>query len=269
MDAVADHGVITGDTISNKIVDLGRLLKLEEPHRPKTSSSSSNATAWTSSRSPGTSCSEATQGPVGRRQEMTGRVSGRRSACRFRPDGTNPLGQARQTHAAHPRPVPVVIFGVTGDLSRKKLMPAITTWRPAAAVVRTGRTPPAGTGPTGLRADRPRRGQDHAAPRSAREVWDRLAGKSALPVQGTFDDSVSFAKLAETLRRNLDVERGNWRQPRLLPVHPAERLPVVTEQLKNRAGRPQRRPVEPGGIELSGHDPQSAIEPTGWSKRLL
>ena len=69
----------------------------------------------------------------------------------------NPLRDKRDKRM--PRiagPCAVVIFGVTGDLATKKLMPRSTTGqpRPVAAFVRAGRVRPAGLGGRGLQQRR-------------------------------------------------------------------------------------------------------------------
>ena len=106
---------------------------------------------------------------------------------------TNPLRDPRDLRL--PRiagPCSIVIFGVTGDLSRKKLLPAIYD------LANRGLLPPS-FGLTGFaRRDwtedhfrdfvtRARAGSI-AAPRSSESTWKQLA-KGIRFVQGTFDDS--------------------------------------------------------------------------------
>ena len=103
----------------------------------------------------------------------------------------------------------VVIFGVTGDLSRKKLMPAIYDLAnrgllpPSFALVGFARRDWADEDFGKIVYDAVK---EHARTPFRQEVWDRLA-EGIRFVQGSFDDDASFARLAETLGK-LDAERG-------------------------------------------------------------
>ena len=163
---------------------------------------------------------------------------------------TNPLRDARDKRL--PRiagPCGLVIFGVTGDLSRKKLMPAIydlanrgllppgfaLTASPAATGRRrtSGRSSTRPSGPT-------------PAPRSTRTVWDRLAEGFRF-VQGSFDDDDSFDRLELTVARPRPGPR-HGRQPCVLPVDPARRLPRGVQAAGPlRPLGPGRAPVAPRG----------------------
>src|ERR1700759_4834204 len=106
-------------------------------------------------------------------------------------------------------PCAVVIFGVTGDLARKKVVPAIYD------LANRGLLPP-----NFALVGFARRDWDDAA--FAEEVlqdvkahsrtpfrqviWDRLADGCRF-VEGTFDDDAAFTRLAEVLDK-LDAERG-------------------------------------------------------------
>jgi glucose-6-phosphate 1-dehydrogenase len=123
---------------------------------------------------------------------------------------TNPLRDPRDKRL--PRiagPCSLVIFGVTGDLSRKKLMPAIYD------LANRGLLPP-GFSLTGF-ARRDWDSQDfgqivyeavrqHARTPFRQNVWDRLAEGFRF-VSGSFDDDDAFDRLAETVQ-DLDRERG-------------------------------------------------------------
>ena len=115
---------------------------------------------------------------------------------------TNPLRDPRDKRL--PRiagPCGLVIFGVTGDLSRKKLMPAIYD------LANRGLLPP-GFALVGF-ARRDWDAQDfgqvvhdavreHARTPFRQEVWDRLAEGFRF-VQGSFDDDDAFDRLDETV----------------------------------------------------------------------
>jgi len=157
----------------------------------------------------------------------------------------------------------VVIFGVTGDLSRKKLMPAIYD------LANRGLLPPSFSLVGFARRDWADQDfgeivydavKEHARTPFRQEVWDRLA-EGIRFVQGSFDDSAAFATLAETLA-NLDTERGTGGNHAFYLSIPPKAFPVVCEQLKksgladSHAGQWSRVVIE----KPFGHDLQSAIE---------
>lgn len=122
----------------------------------------------------------------------------------------NPLRDKRDKRM--PRiagPCSVVIFGVTGDLARKKLMPAIYDLAnrgllpPSFALVGFARRDWADQDFSQVVLDAVKQ---HARTPFRQEVWDRLA-EGIRFVQGTFDDEKAFEDLAETLAK-LDAERG-------------------------------------------------------------
>ena len=114
----------------------------------------------------------------------------------------NPLRDKRDKRM--PRiagPCGVVIFGVTGDLARKKLMPAIYD------LANRGLLPPSFSLVGFARRDWADEDfgkivydavKEHARTPFRQEVWDRLA-EGIRFVCGTFDDDAAFARLAETL----------------------------------------------------------------------
>ena len=176
----------------------------------------------------------------------------------------NPLRDKRDKRM--PRiagPCSVVIFGVTGDLSRKKLMPAIYD------LANRGLLPPSFSLVGFARRDWADQDfgeivydavKEHARTPFRQEVWDRLA-EGIRFVQGSFDDSAAFATLAETLA-NLDTERGTGGNHAFYLSIPPKAFPVVCEQLKksgladSHAGQWSRVVIE----KPFGHDLQSAIE---------
>ncbi len=106
-------------------------------------------------------------------------------------------------------PCVLVLFGVTGDLSRKKLMPAVYD------LANRGLLPP-GFGLVGF-ARREWEDQDfaqvvhdavqeHARTEFREEVWEQLL-EGIRFVSGTFDDDEAFVRLRDTLTE-LDTERG-------------------------------------------------------------
>ena len=174
----------------------------------------------------------------------------------------NPLRDKRDKRM--PRiagPCGVVIFGVTGDLSRKKLMPAIYDLAnrgllpPSFALIGFARRDWADQDFGQIVHDAVR---EHARTPFRQEVWDRLAEGFRF-VQGSFDDDASFVRLAETLNK-LDVDRGTGGNHAFYLSIPPSAFPVVCEQLKKsglaspKDGRWSRVVIE----KPFGHDLQSA-----------
>ncbi|PJJ72221.1 glucose-6-phosphate 1-dehydrogenase [Diaminobutyricimonas aerilata] len=130
-------------------------------------------------------------------------------------------------------PSGLIIFGVTGDLSRKKLMPAVYD------LANRGLLPP-GFALVGF-ARRDWEDQDfekvvyEAVKKYARtpfdeDVWRQLA-QGIRFVQGEFDDDDAFARLKETIEE-LDAHRGTMGNHAFYLSIPPKAFPVVTEQLK-------------------------------------
>ncbi|GAA3874688.1 glucose-6-phosphate dehydrogenase [Saccharothrix violaceirubra] len=150
------------------------------------------------------------------------------------PTKRNPLRDPRDKRL--PRiagPCGLVIFGVTGDLSRKKLMPAIYD------LANRGLLPP-GFALVGF-ARRDWADQDfmqvvheavkeHARTPFRQGVWDRLA-EGIRFVQGTFDDDAAFDSLASTIE-DLDRERGTGGNHAFYLSVPPNAFTTVVNQLK-------------------------------------
>ncbi|MGF0168799.1 glucose-6-phosphate dehydrogenase [Streptomyces koyangensis] len=178
--------------------------------------------------------------------------------------GANPLRDAADRRL--PRiagPSGLVIFGVTGDLSRKKLMPAVYD------LANRGLLPP-GFSLIGF-ARREWQDQDfaevvhdavkeYARTPFREEVWQQLAQGMRF-VQGTFDDDQSFETLKATMEE-LDKEQGTGGNFAFYLSVPPKFFPKVVQQLKKHglADAPEgswRRAV----IEKPfGHDLASARE---------
>jgi glucose-6-phosphate 1-dehydrogenase len=130
-------------------------------------------------------------------------------------------------------PSGLVIFGVTGDLSRKKLMPAVYD------LANRGLLPP-GFALVGF-ARREWEDQDfekvvyEAVKTYARtpfddDVWNQLK-QGIRFVQGEFDDDKAFDRLKETLHE-LDEKRGTMGNHAFYLSIPPKSFPQVTEQLR-------------------------------------
>jgi glucose-6-phosphate 1-dehydrogenase len=156
------------------------------------------------------------------------------SDCSTKPvDWINPLRDKRDKRM--PRiagPCAVVIFGVTGDLARKKLMPAIYDLAnrgllpPSFALIGFARRDWADEDFGNVVHDAVKQ---HARTPFRQEVWDRLAEGFRF-VQGTFDDAAAFERLRDTLRK-LDEERGTGGNHAFYLSIPPNAFPQVCEQL--------------------------------------
>ena len=182
----------------------------------------------------------------------------------------NPLRDPRDRRI--PRvagPCVLVMFGVTGDLARKKLMPAVYD------LANRGLLPP-GFSLVGF-ARRDWADEDfaqltyeavkeHARTPFRETVWQQLS-EGVRFVSGEFDDDAAFDRLAETVRE-LDVERGTGGNYAFYLSIPPKFFPLVVEQLK-RSGLSTPGPADSSGraswrrvvIEKPfGHDLASARE---------
>ncbi len=130
-------------------------------------------------------------------------------------------------------PSSLVIFGVTGDLARKKLMPAVYD------LANRGLLPP-GFALVGF-ARRDWDNEDfmqvvhdavmeHARTDFHEDVWAQLA-EGIRFVSGTFDDDAAFTRLKDTIEE-LDRERGTMGNHAFYLSIPPKAFPVVTEQLR-------------------------------------
>ena len=131
-------------------------------------------------------------------------------------------------------PSALVIFGVTGDLSRKKLMPAVYD------LANRGLLPP-GFALVGF-ARRDWEDQDfakvvydavreHARTEFREETWEQLL-QGIRFVSGEFDNPESFTKLRETVEK-LDVERGTMGNHAYYLSIPPKDFPLVARQLRD------------------------------------
>jgi len=129
-------------------------------------------------------------------------------------------------------PSSLVIFGVTGDLSRKKLMPAVYD------LANRGLLPP-GFALVGF-ARREWEHQDfakevhdsvkqYARTPFSEEVWNQLA-EGIRFVQGDFDDDSAFDRLRETIEE-LDTKRGTNGNHAFYLSIPPKAFPLVCRQL--------------------------------------
>ncbi|MBF6051861.1 glucose-6-phosphate dehydrogenase [Streptomyces eurocidicus] len=177
---------------------------------------------------------------------------------------SNPLRDAQDRRL--PRiagPSGLVIFGVTGDLSRKKLMPAVYD------LANRGLLPP-GFSLIGF-ARRDWENEDfaqivhdavkeHARTPFREEVWQQLV-QGCRFVQGDFDDDVAFETLKDTIQE-LDKAQGTGGNFAFYLSVPPKFFPKVVQQLKKhgladqKEGSWRRAVIE----KPFGHDLASAQE---------
>jgi glucose-6-phosphate 1-dehydrogenase len=131
-------------------------------------------------------------------------------------------------------PSGLIIFGVTGDLSRKKLMPAIYD------LANRGLLPPGFVLVGFARRDSDDQDfeqivydavKEHARTPFDEDVWLQLK-EGIRFVQGSFDDADAFTELKQTLDQ-LDAERGTMGNHAFYLSIPPKAFPLVTEQLRN------------------------------------
>ncbi|GAB2970953.1 glucose-6-phosphate dehydrogenase [Frigoribacterium salinisoli] len=169
---------------------------------------------------------------------MTGTVPGPQGDAGQRPVEItaehNPLRSASDRRLNRiAGPSGLIIFGVTGDLSRKKLMPAVYD------LANRGLLPP-GFALVGF-ARREWEDQDfeqvvyeavkqHARTPFDEDVWRQLK-EGIRFVQGVFDDDDAFVQLRDTIEE-LDRERGTMGNHAFYLSIPPKAFPVVTQQLR-------------------------------------
>jgi len=177
----------------------------------------------------------------------------------------NPLRDPRDRRLPRvPEPCALVVFGVTGDLARKKLLPAIYDLAnrgllPADFALLGFARRDWGDGDFAALAKKA--AKEHARTQWNDDVWRRL-NENLQFVPGSFDDDEAFDTLAETLNnlRNTHGIKGN--AAFYLSIPPAM-FPVVLKQMDRtgmasnaRSGGWRRVVVE----KPFGHDLKSARE---------
>ena len=176
----------------------------------------------------------------------------------------NPLRDPRDRRI--PRvagPCVLVMFGVTGDLARKKLMPAVYD------LANRGLLPPGFSFVGFARRDWADEDFAQVTYQAVKEyartpfrdaVWEQLS-EGVRFVSGSFSDDAAFDELAQTVR-NIDAERGTGGNYAFYLSIPPSQFPTVVQQLKRSGlsdshGHGWRRVV----IEKPfGHDLASARE---------
>jgi glucose-6-phosphate 1-dehydrogenase len=177
----------------------------------------------------------------------------------------NPLRDPRDRRIPRiAEPSVLVLFGVTGDLARKKLLPAIYD------LANRGLLPPGFSLVGFARRDWTDQDfaqvtyeavRDHARTKFRDEVWRQVSDGIRF-VAGEFADAAAFGHLAEMLTK-LDAERGTGGNRAFYLSVPPRQFPVVVRQLE-RAGLSDQH-AAPGWRRVVvekpfGHDLASARE---------
>jgi glucose-6-phosphate 1-dehydrogenase len=177
----------------------------------------------------------------------------------------NPLRDPRDRRLPRvPGPCAVVVFGVTGDLSRKKLIPAIYD------LSNRGLLPPGFVllgfarrdwGDGDFESLAREAAQEHARTEFREDVWKRVASSLKF-LPGSFDDDAAFDTLAQTLR-DLEASHGIQGNAAFYLSIPPAAFPVVLKQMQRtgmadneKSGGWRRVVVE----KPFGHDLESARE---------
>ncbi len=176
---------------------------------------------------------------------------------------SNPLRDPRDRRIPRvAEPSVLVMFGVTGDLARKKLLPAIYDLAnrgllpPGFSLVGFARRDWADQDFAKLTYDAVRQ---YARTKFRDAVWEQVC-EGVRFVPGDFSDDAAFDQLAETVE-NLDAERGTAGNRAFYLSIPPSQFPQVVKQLE-RSGL-SGRPGEPGWRRVViekpfGHDLASA-----------
>ena len=146
----------------------------------------------------------------------------------------NPLRDPRDRRLPRvPEPCALVVFGITGDLARKKLLPAVYDLHSRGllptdfVLIGFARR----DWSTGDFEDMAREAaRSHARTPWREEVWSRLAGNMKF-VPGSFDDDNAFDQLAECLGEMQDSRGIKGNAGFYLSIPPSA-FPVVLKQLQ-------------------------------------
>ena len=185
-------------------------------------------------------------------------------AAEEKPGVSNPLRDTRDRRLSRiAGPSSLVIFGVTGDLARKKLIPAVYDLAnrgllpPSFSLVGFGRRPWSNAD---FAAQVKEAVQAHARTDFDENVWKQLA-EGIRFVEGGFDSDEAFEQLKETLEA-LDAERGTRGNHAFYLSVPPKSFEQVCQQLSRHGlaetseGKWRRVVIE----KPFGHDLQSARE---------
>jgi glucose-6-phosphate 1-dehydrogenase len=162
----------------------------------------------------------------------------------------NPLRAGLRLERA-PEPCVVVIFGATGDLTNRKVLPALYNLRrvgllpPQAAIVGFARRP---LGDDAFRAEMRKAIEEHSRVPIESALWDDMAAGISY-VQGEFHDPAAYRRLAEHVEQ-VDTARGT-RGNRLMYLATP---PSICAEIVANIGR--------GGLDAEGRG-------KGWARVVI
>lgn len=143
----------------------------------------------------------------------------------------NPLREGMRVARA-PEPTSIVVFGATGDLAHRKLLPALYNLAcdnympPVFNIVGVGRR---------VKTDAEMRGEygkavdEHSRQQVQRELWDSFA-QNIFYVQANVDDLEGYKRLKDVLDR-FDQERGTLGNRLFYLAVPPELMPTIVDML--------------------------------------
>jgi glucose-6-phosphate 1-dehydrogenase len=179
-------------------------------------------------------------------------------------DAVNPLRDPADRRLPRvPQPCALVIFGIGGDLSRKKLVAAVYD------LANRGLLPTDFVLVGFSRADWPDGGtfeqmsrkaaKDHCRTSWNEEVWKRLASNTRF-IEGSFDDDAAFDRLVQAMEELRDSHGIRGNAAFYLSVPPSM-FPVVLKQMQRSGLSDSRQGWRRVVVEKPfGHDLPSALE---------
>jgi len=165
-------------------------------------------------------------------------------------------------------PATIVIFGASGDLTQRKLVPALHTLSCGGLLPQATRIVGVARSPLSDQAfhDRLYEGVNEYARVKSKpgicELWGRFAERHSY-LAGSYDDPDTYRRLAERLAR-FDAEFGTQGNRLFYLAIPPVLYPLVVEQL----GRAGLNRSAPGGV-LSLRRPELVEGSKGWTRIIV
>ena len=164
----------------------------------------------------------------------------------------NPLRDPRDRRLPRvPEPCALVVFGVTGDLARKKLLPAVYDLANRGLLptgLRAARLRPPRLGRRRLRASSPaRRPQEHARTAVARGGLGAAGRQTSRSSPGSFDDDDAFDQLAADARRAARTATASSGNAAFYLSIPPAMFPTVLKQMQRTGMADNDRPAAGAG----------------------
>ena len=191
---------------------------------------------------------------------------------------TNPLRDGMRMSRV-PGPCALVIFGASGDLAHRKLLPALYNLAlrnmlpPAFALIGVARSDYGGD--EGYRKEVRKALEAYSRTQPIDDAVLDTFARGLFYVSGSFDDPETYAELKRRLAQ-ADRERGTRGQRRLLPRHAADGLPARRPRSSARPGcraaaRPRARVVieKPFGRDVASARELDAVVHSAFRERQV